>query len=66
MILGLRKIEGVNKKTFLNKFNKDIKQVFDIERLIDEGLLKENEEYIFIPENNIYISNSILVNFIGG
>ena len=66
MILGLRKIEGVNKKTFLNKFNKDIKQAFDIERLIDEGLLKENEEYIFIPENNIYISNSILVNFIGG
>ena len=66
MILGLRKIEGVNKKIFLNKFNKGIKQVFDIDRLIDEGLLKENEEYIFIPENNLYISNSILVNFIGG
>ena len=66
MILGLRKIKGVSISEFYNKFNKDIKEVFDIDNLIKEGLLNIDEDYIYIPEDKIYISNSILVNFIGG
>lgn len=66
MILGLRKIKGVSISEFYNKFNKDIKEVFDVDNLIKEGLLNIDEDYIYIPEDKIYISNSILVNFIGG
>jgi len=66
MILGLRKIDGVNKKDFYNKYNKNIKDVFKIDKLIDDGLLIEDNNNIYIPEDKLYISNSILVNFIGG
>jgi oxygen-independent coproporphyrinogen-3 oxidase len=64
MICGLRKIEGVSKKEFIKKYNKNIKDVFEIEELLEKKLLLENDEYIFIPEDKLYISNSILVNFI--
>lgn len=66
MILGLRKIEGVNKKCFFEKYGYYIEQIFDIIDLLDRKLLMDNNVYLFIPEDKLYISNSILVNFIGG
>ena len=66
MIFGLRKIKGVNKKEFFDKFNSDIYDIFDIMNLISNKLLIDDGEYIFIPEDKLYVSNSILVNFIGG
>ena len=66
MIFGLRKINGVNKNEFYQKYGLSIYDKFDIINLIDNKLLIDNGEYIFIPENKLYISNSILVNFIGG
>jgi len=65
MILGLRKLKGVNKKIFKEKYNTDIKDIFNINDLIKEGKLIENDDYIYINEEYIYVSNSILVNFIG-
>ena len=65
MILGLRKLKGINKKLFKEKYNIDIKDVFDINDLIKEGKLIENDDYIYINKEYIYVSNSILVNFIG-
>lgn len=64
MICGLRKTEGVSKNIFLKKYKKDIKDVFDIDCLLEKKLLLENDNYIFIPEDKLYISNSILINFI--
>lgn len=66
LMLGLRKISGVNKDKFREKYLLDIEQIFDIMDLIKNGLLKIENGYIFIPEDKLYISNSILVNFIGG
>ena len=66
MILGLRKIKGVNKKSFYDKYNKSIDEFFDIGILLKNHLLEENEEYIYIPSDKLYVSNSILINFIGG
>ena len=66
LIFGLRKIKGISKSKFYNKYNVDIYDKFDITDLINKGLLIDDLEYIFIPEDKIYISNSILVNFIGG
>lgn len=58
MILGLRKIEGVSNCAFFNKFGKNINEVFDVSKLIfKDGFYK-------IKEEDIFIENSILVDFI--
>lgn len=64
MILGLRLIKGVNKSKFYNKFNINIEEVFDINKLIEKKLIIDNGEYIYIPEDKLYISNSILCEFL--
>ena len=66
MILGLRKIEGVNKKEFKNKFGVKIEDKFDIIDLINKKLLIDKDGYIYIPKDKLYVSNMILLNFIGG
>jgi oxygen-independent coproporphyrinogen-3 oxidase len=65
MILGLRKIEGVNLKTFKTKFGHDAFEVFPIiKNLINLKLLKAEKDYLFIPEKSLYLSNEVLINFI--
>jgi len=64
MILGLRKIEGVNKNDFFKKFGKSIEEVFDVDNLIKDKLLVDKDGYLFIPIDKMYLQNSILVNFI--
>lgn len=66
MILGLRKIKGVNKDLFFQKYNLTIYEKFDIMDLIENKLLLDDGKYIFIPEDKLYISNSILIHFLGG
>ncbi len=66
MILGLRKISGINKRLFFQKYNFNIEQVFDIIDLLKNKLLIDDGKNLYIPEENLYISNCILVNFIGG
>lgn len=66
MIFGLRKIAGVNKKEFLKKYNINIYDNFDIIDLVDNNYLIDDGNNIFIPEDKLYVSNSILVNFLGG
>ena len=41
-----------------------IEDVFPIEQLKQEDLLKEQDYYLFIPEDKIYISNEILLEFL--
>ena len=64
MILGLRLIKGINKKNFFNKYNKQVEEVFDINKLIKDSLLIDDGSNIYIPEDKIYISNEILINFV--
>lgn len=58
MILGLRKIKGVSKKKFYNKYKKNINEVFNISKL------KQNKYYYYIPKKHLFISNYILEDFI--
>ena len=58
MILGLRKIEGISKNKFYNKFGCKIEDIFDVSKL------KENKDYFYIDKNNLYVSNYILCDFI--
>ena len=64
LILGLRKINGVNRKIFFDKYKRNIEEVFDIKKLlIDKKLIKKNN-YYFINKDYLYLSNDILINFI--
>ena len=65
MILGLRKLKGVNISDFKKKYNKEIKEVFKIDKLIEEGKLLIENDYIKINSKYLYVSNEILINFIG-
>ena len=66
MILGLRKLEGVNKDKFYNKFSKNIEDIFDIIDMKNKNLLEDKDGYIRIPKDKLYIENSMLINFVGG
>ena len=63
-ILGFRKIKGINKKNFKNKYNKDIKSIEIVNKLLSENKLLEDEKNIYINPNYIYVSNDILIEFI--
>lgn len=64
MILGLRKLEGVNKETFYKKYKKNIEDVFKIDDLIKDNKLIDQGRYIKINKDYLYLSNDILIRFI--
>ena len=64
LILGFRKIKGINKHQFKNKFRIDIYDVDNIKELLNNNMLEENEEYIYIADEWIYKSNEILLKFV--
>ena len=63
-ILGLRKIEGINKKEFLKKYNIDITDIDLVKKLLKEEKLIDNKKNIYINPKYIYTSNLILEEFI--
>lgn len=65
MILGLRKIEGISKKVFQKKFQCKVEDVFSYQDKIDNKLLIEEENRLRIPEDKLYLSNEVLVSFVG-
>ena len=65
LILGFRKIKGINKKEFFNKYKVNILSLYNINELIDKKLLIDNCENIYISYDKIYVENSILINFVG-
>ena len=63
-ILGFRKVNGIDKKSFKNKYNKDIKDIEVVNKLLKSNKLLEDKKNIYINPEYIYISNNILVEFI--
>ena len=63
-ILGLRKIEGINKQDFLKQYSIDTKSIDIVNKLLKEKKLKENKTNIYINPKYIYLSNMILEEFI--
>ena len=58
MILGLRKIKGVRNSLFKEKYGLNIDEVFDTSKL------KYKDDFYYIDKDMIFISNSILSDFI--
>ncbi len=65
-ILGLRKINGINKCDFFNKYQINIDNLDIIKRLKKEEKILDDGKNVFINPNYIYISNQILLEFLGG
>ena len=64
MILGLRKIKGVSISKFYNKYKKNIREVFDIDDLINNKILIIDNDNMYIDSKYIYLSNQVLIRFI--
>ena len=65
MILGLRLVSGINLAGFLTKFGLALMEAFpNVSSLLDQGLLQIKHGFLSIPANKIYVSNTILINFI--
>ena len=60
LMLGLRKLSGINIYNFYEKFNENIQDVFNLKDAVKEGLLELEGNYLKIPEDKIYIMNEII------
>lgn len=65
MFLGLRKVTGVSVEVFLEKYKVSMFDIFPVKSLIEKGLLELSDGYVRIPEDKLYLSNEVLINFVG-
>lgn len=61
VMLGLRKINGLNLNTFKQKYNKELEDIYDIKNLLEDGYLIKKDNHLKINKEYIYISNEILL-----
>lgn len=63
-ILGFRKIKGINITDFKNKYCIDILDINVVKKLLNDGKIVVDDDYIKINEEYLYVQNNILINFI--
>ena len=63
-ILGFRKIMGINKQNFYQKYKMNLNEIKLINDLLSQELLIEKEGNIYINPQYLYTSNEVLLNFI--
>lgn len=61
IMLGLRKLDGIDLDRFKEKFNVSLEDIYNIDNLISEGYLVKEDNYIKIDKKYMYISNEIIV-----
>ena len=64
VMLGLRKIEGINVEEFYEKYNVNIQDVFPVKPLLKNKELVYKNGYLFINKDKIYVMNEILLKLI--
>lgn len=66
MFLGLRIIEGVDKRVFRQRFAVDIKVVFGavIEDLKSKGLLCETDTHVMLSKKGVFLAKSVFIEFL--
>ena len=64
IMLGLRKIEGINLAKFKEKYNCDLEEVYNIKPLLQNKDLIKKKGYLFINPSKIYVMNEILIKII--
>ena len=66
ILLNLRKNEGISLNKFKKLYNIDFFNKYKINRLLENNFLKIDNDKLYIPEENWYISNEIIVKIIEG
>lgn len=61
IMLGLRKLEGINLNTFKEKYRVPLENIFDINKLIEEKYLIKENNYLRINKKYLYVSDEILL-----
>ena len=61
VILNLRTKWGISKSQFFSCYHKSLNDVYDYSSLVKEGYLKDDEDFLFIPEEYWYLSNEVIV-----
>ena len=64
LILGLRKVNGINIEDFNKRFDVDILDLYNIKELLELKKLKIDNGYLMISKEYFYMTNDILVNFV--
>lgn len=60
IMLGLRKLEGINLNRFRVRYGKNIEEIFDIDELVKDNYLIKEDNYLRINKEYMYISNEII------
>lgn len=63
-MLGFRKIEGISILEFKERYHMNVLKNDVVNQLLKQGKLVRQEDTIYIDEKYLYISNTILVDFI--
>ncbi len=61
LMLGFRKMEGINLKDFFRKYEVNMQEVYDLKNALAEEELIVDGEYIYINPEYIYVMNEILI-----
>ena len=64
LILGFRKLEGINLEHFFDKFEENMQNIFPIKPLIKSGDLIYKDGYVYINPKKLYVMNEILLKLI--
>ena len=64
LILGFRKLDGININDFYDKFKIDILSLDSIKKLLENDKLLTKNNRVFVNPKYIYIENTILTEFI--
>lgn len=66
MFLGLRKTRGVSRKEFRRTFGKDLDLIYEktLKKYLENGMLQESGDRIFLSEEGILLSNHIFADFL--
>ena len=64
IMLGLRKLKGIDINKFREKYGEDIETVYDLKPLFKNKDLIKKKDHIFINPEKIYVMNEILIKII--
>lgn len=66
LFLGLRMSRGVSKSAFFEKFHRGLEKVYQeqIEKMKGEGLLQEEEDFLYLTDRGISLSNYVMAEFL--
>ena len=65
IILNLRKKDGIDLNLFEEKYSHKLIDLYDYSYLVEDKLLIEDNNHLFIEEDKWYISNEIIIKLLG-